>query len=142
MRREYPDRPVVAVGAFIVKDGKVLLTRRAQEPHKGLWTVPGGVVELGETLMEAVAREVKEETGLEIGVGDVVTVVDRINADEDGRLQYHYVIIDYAVRWVGGEVAPGSDVDAARWMVPEDIEDPLIRRLAREAVEQIENLAK
>ncbi len=137
MRREYPDRPIVAVGAFIVKDGKVLLTRRAQEPRRGLWTVPGGVVELGETLKEAVAREVREETGLEVEVDDVVTVIDRITPGEDDLPQYHYVIIDYAARWVAGEVVAGSDVDAAEWVEPSHIEDPLISRLAQEAVEKI-----
>lgn len=133
IKREYPDSPIVAVGAFIVKDGKVLLVQRGHEPRKGLWTVPGGVVELGETLHEAIKREIMEETGLEIEVGEVVTVVDRITPGETGP-RYHYVIIDYAAHWLAGEAGPLTDVDAVRWATPEEIDDPLIRSLAVKAI--------
>ena len=133
IKREFPDQPVVAVGAFIVKDGQVLLVQRGHEPRKGLWTVPGGVVELGESLHDAIRREVQEETGLEIEVGDVVTVVDRITPGESGP-QYHYVIIDYAARWLAGDAQALTDVDAVRWVAPGEIDDPLIRNLAAKAV--------
>jgi 8-oxo-dGTP diphosphatase len=113
--RSYPERPIVGVGAVIVGDGRVLLVRRGHEPLKGEWSLPGGAVEVGETLRDAVAREVLEETGLEVDVGPVVEVLDRIRVDPDGRARYHYVLIDYLCRPVGGTLACGSDAEEAVW---------------------------
>jgi ADP-ribose pyrophosphatase YjhB (NUDIX family) len=109
MIREYPDRPFIGVGAVVVlQDGRVVLVRRRQPPRAGEWSLPGGAVELGETLTEAVAREVLEETGLRVRVGPVVDVLDRITRDPAGAVQYHYVLVDYLC-WGDGEASAGSD---------------------------------
>jgi len=120
-RREYPERPIVGVGAVVVDAGRVLLVRRRYEPLKGRWSLPGGAVEVGEPLERAVAREILEETGLVIDVGPVVEVLDRITHDAQQRVQYHYVLIDYLCHPVGGKLAPGSDVDAAVWAHPAEL---------------------
>lgn len=124
MSREYPLRPVVAVGAIVVKDGKVLLVRRGREPSLGLWSLPGGAVKTGERLEEAVAREVKEECGIDVKVEDVVEVVERIQADRDGRVQYHYVIVDFLAFWRRGRLQAASDISEALW-----VETSAIKRL-------------
>ena len=113
--RTYPDRPIVGVGAVVVDNDRVLLVRRAHEPLKGEWSLPGGAVEVGETLRDAVMREVLEETGLEVEVGPVVDVLDRIRPDPDGRVRYHFVLIDYLCRPVGGTLACASDAEDVAW---------------------------
>ena len=114
--RRYPDRPVVSVGAVVLDGQRVVLVKRGQEPLKGRWSLPGGVVEAGEELHVAVVREVREETGLTVQVGDVVEVLDRITRDADGRIEFHYVIIDYVCEATGGSLACASDADDARWV--------------------------
>ena len=114
--KPFPDAPVVAVGAVILDRDRVLLVKRGQEPLKGAWSLPGGVVELGETLHAALAREVREETGLDISVGPVVEVLDRVHPAADGRFEFHYVIIDYLCRARSSALAHGSDADAAEWL--------------------------
>ncbi len=121
-KREYPDRPLVGVGAVIVQDGRVVVVKRASEPLKGRWSVPGGMLELGEKLREATAREVLEETGLQVEVGEVVDVFDAIYVDPAGLTQYHYVLIDFLCRPIGGELQAGSDVSEARWAVEAELE--------------------
>jgi 8-oxo-dGTP diphosphatase len=113
--RVYPARPIVGVGAVVIDGDRVLLVRRGHEPLKGEWSLPGGAVEIGETLKVAVAREVREETGLEVDVGPMVEVLDRIRLDGDGRPIYHYVLIDFLCRPSGGALACASDADDARW---------------------------
>lgn len=108
--RFYPDRPYVGIGAVIVVDGKVVLIKRGHEPLAGRWSLPGGAVELGETVQEAVAREMLEETGLEVRVGPPIEVFDRILRDDDGRVRYHFVLIDYLCWPTGGVLQAGSDV--------------------------------
>lgn len=116
--REYPERPIVGVGAVVVRDGAVLLVQRAGEPLKGQWTLPGGAVELGETLTEALQRELREETGLEVRVLDLIEVFERIHRDPDGTPRYHYVLIDYLCQPVDGTARAGSDVSAVAWAHP------------------------
>ena len=113
--REYPERPIVGVGAVIVEDGRVVLVRRRFEPLKGRWSLPGGAVEVGETLESALAREMVEETGLQVDVGPVIDVFDRMTRDEAGRVRYHFVLVDYLCRPVSGGLRAGSDVDDAIW---------------------------
>jgi 8-oxo-dGTP diphosphatase len=108
--RRYPPRPVVGVGAVIVDDGRVVLIKRKYEPLAGQWSLPGGTLELGESLEAGVAREMREETGLEVSVGPVVDVFDRILLDTEGRVRYHFVLIDYLCRPIGGSLIAGSDV--------------------------------
>ena len=114
--RAYPDRPFVGVGAVIVDEGaRVLLVQRRFEPLAGQWSLPGGAVDVGETLAECVAREMREETGLEVQVGPVIEVFDRIMHDAEGRVQYHYVLVDYVCRPAGGTLCAASDVADAVW---------------------------
>jgi len=109
-RRKYPDRPYVGVGAVIVQDGKVLLVKRKYEPLAGQWSLPGGAVEVGETLEACLVREMLEETGLEIRVGPVIEVFDRITHDDEGRVLYHFVLVDYLCWPTGGALTADSDV--------------------------------
>lgn len=110
-KRTYPSRPIVGVGAVVLVDGQIVLVRRRFDPLAGQWTLPGGVLETGEKLEAGVAREVLEETGLIVEVGPLVEVFDRILLDQEQRVRYHYVLIDYLCRMVGGVQQPGSDVD-------------------------------
>jgi 8-oxo-dGTP diphosphatase len=115
IEREYPQTPLVGVGAVAVRDGRVLLVRRGTEPLKGHWTLPGGLLELGESLSEGVVREVREETGLEVEPIELVEILDRIHR-EGGRVRYHYVIADFLCSVTGGEQRAASDADAVRWV--------------------------
>jgi mutator protein MutT len=117
-RRTYPERPYVGVGAVVVDAGKVLIVKRRYDPLAGQWSIPGGGVEVGETLEECVAREILEETGLDIAVGPVIEVFDRISRDDDGRVRYHFVLVDYLCWPVGGALTPASDVADARFVDP------------------------
>lgn len=118
--REYPERPVVGVGGVVIRDGAVLLVQRAAEPLAGRWSLPGGVVELGETLEEAVVRELREETGLTVRVLELVEAFERITRDDKGRARYHYVLLDYLCQLVSGRAQAGSDVQAVAWVRPEE----------------------
>ena len=119
--REYPARPIVGVGAVVVDDDRVLLVRRGHEPLKGEWSLPGGAVEVGETLEAAVAREVREETGLDVEVGALVDVLDRIRPAADGRTLYHFVLIDFVCRPTGGSLCCGTDAIDAAWVRVADL---------------------
>lgn len=119
--RRYPSRPITGVGAVVVRDGAVLLVRRKHEPLAGQWSLPGGTLELGETLEAGAAREILEETGLAVEVGPVVEVFDRILLDAQGKVRYHFVLIDYLCRPFDGEPRAGSDVDAVAFVRPEDL---------------------
>ncbi|OFW16318.1 MAG: hypothetical protein A3F70_11490 [Acidobacteria bacterium RIFCSPLOWO2_12_FULL_67_14] len=117
-RREYPERPIVGVGAAIVRDGRVLIVKRRYEPLAGRWSLPGGTLEIGETLEAGVTREMQEETGLDVEVGPVIEVFDRILLDEARRVRYHFVLVDYLCWPVGGDLRAGSDVDTAIFVDP------------------------
>lgn len=108
---------------MIMRDGKVLLIQRGKEPGRGLWAVPGGMVDVGETLREAAAREAKEETCLDVEVGEVCWVVDTIGRDADGRVRYHNVIVDYLAEVTGGEAVCADDAMDVRWVGPREVED-------------------
>lgn len=123
MSREYPERPLLGVGGVVIHDGRVILIRRATEPLKGEWSIPGGLVELGEKLLDAVKREVLEETGLIVEPGEVLELFDSIWRDENGRCHYHYVPVDYLCRLTGGTLEAASDVSEARWVAEEELAD-------------------
>lgn len=120
--RAYPQRPFLAVSAAIVRDGKVLAVRRARKPAIDLYTMPGGVVETGETLFEAVAREVREETALTIEPVALAGHREAIMRDKDGRIERHFVILCFAARLVGGEIRLNEELDDARWLAPHEFE--------------------
>ena len=120
--RQYPERPIVGVGAVIIEAGKVLLVKRRYEPLAGRWSLPGGTLELGETLETGVAREMREETGLEIEVGPVIEVFDRIIVDDEQRVRYHFVLVDYLCWPTGGDLQAGSDVDDAVLVEPDGLD--------------------
>jgi 8-oxo-dGTP diphosphatase len=122
LRRDYPDRPLLGVGAIVVQEDRILLVRRANPPLQGEWSIPGGLVEIGETIKEAVIREVREETGLEIQPMKLVEVFERILRDKDARVQYHFVLIDYLCRVVSGKAQAGSDVSELAWVMVDELE--------------------
>lgn len=122
MSREYPRRPIVGVGALIVKNGKLLLIKRAAKPGQGRWSIPGGLVELGERVQDAVVREVKEECGLDIEVERLVDVFDSITRDEKGRIQYQFVVVNFLAEIRGGTLKNADDVLEAKWVPLDEVE--------------------
>lgn len=133
--REYPATPRLAVGAVIWRDGRVLLARRGHQPNLGMWSLPGGMVEVGETLREAVLREVREECDLDIALLDVVEVVDLIRHDEAGRVRTHYVVVDFAALHRSGEAHAASDISEARWVSPASLADYGVSEAVQRVVE-------
>lgn len=121
MKREYPDAPLVGVGAIIIDQDRVLLVKRGQAPLAGNWSIPGGALELGETLRQAVIREALEETGLTVEAGELLGVYDRIVQDAEGRPRYHYVLIDFLCRKTAGELHAAGDAADARWFTRSDL---------------------
>jgi 8-oxo-dGTP diphosphatase len=140
--REYPERPIVGVGAVIVQDGQVVLIRRRYEPLAGQWSLPGGTLELGETLEAGTAREMLEETGLVVDVGPVIEVFDRIMFDDTRRVRYHFVLVDYLCWPVSGELRAGSDVDDAAFVAPDDLPRYAITKKATAVIERGLELAR
>ncbi len=134
MRREYPESPLVGVGAIIVEGERVLLVKRGHAPLMGKWSIPGGVLEVGETLRTAVVREVREETGFVIEPGELLGVFERVVPDEEGRMRYHYVLIDFLCRRVSGDLLAADDAEEARWFLREELG---ALELARETEEVI-----
>jgi ADP-ribose pyrophosphatase YjhB (NUDIX family) len=119
--RRYPKRPLVGVGALILRRDRILMAQRGKQPLKGWWSLPGGALEIGESLANAVQREVREETGLEIEPISVFEIFERIIRDANGAPEYHYVLIDYLCRVTGGNLAPGDDVCAVEWVRRRDL---------------------
>jgi len=140
--RLYPDRPIVGIGAIIMRDGKILLEKRKNDPGKGKWSVPGGVVELGENVTQTVIREVKEETGLDVAEPEHIDVVDQITRDEGGRIKYHFVIIDYLVKLKGGMLKAASDADELEWVSLSEVEKYDLTGTFRAFFERNKNLLK
>lgn len=122
MRREYPQAPIVGVGAVVIREGQVLLVRRANEPNRGQWSIPGGTVELGETLAQAAAREVWEECQVQVEPGEVLSTFDLIRHDEQGKILYHYVLLDLAARYISGDPVAATDALEVRWVTAAELD--------------------
>ncbi len=121
MQREFPEVPLVGVGAIIIEDGRVVLVKRGHPPLQAEWSIPGGVLEIGELVREAAIREAREETGLTVEPGELLGVYDRVLRDADQRVQYHYVLIDFLCRRVAGDLAAASDAAEVRWFSREEL---------------------
>lgn len=123
MSREYPDRPWVGVGCIVFRGEDVLLVRRGKPPRIGMWSLPGGAQHVGERTEEAARRELFEEAAIEVGALELAAVVDAVSHDEDGRVRFHYTIVDYCAEWISGEATAGDDVDATAWAAPHELAD-------------------
>ena len=142
-RREFPERPIVGVGGIVIDGDRVLLVQRAAEPLKGQWSIPGGALELGESLTEGVARELLEETGVAVEPTQVVEVLNRVLKTPDGRVKYHYVLIDYLCRPLDGASVPkaASDAGDARWVARADLGEYHLRPDMLEVIEKAFRMA-
>ncbi len=136
MQREYPAHPIVAVAAVIIEANRVLVIKRAKEPSKGKWSIPGGMVELGETVREALKREAKEECGIEIEVLELVQVVDNIIYDESSRVKYHYILIGFLAGYETGRLKSASDISDAKWVERDELNDLDLTIGARKVIEK------
>ena len=134
--KEYPKRPALAVGAVVFREGRVLLVKRGNPPAKGVWAIPGGSVELGETLVQAAQREILEETGIRIQPGEPVFSFETIERDPDGQIRFHYYIVDLEAEYLGGELRAGDDAENAQWVSADQLEhleiNPKTRALLRD----------
>lgn len=137
MGTEYPESPRAAVGAIVMRGGRVLLVERGNPPAQGVWAIPGGSVELGETMREAAEREVLEETGVRIRAGELVHAFDSVVRDDDGRVRFHYVILDFAAEDLGGEVVAGGDAADARFVSREESRGLRINRATVELLREL-----
>ncbi len=139
MKREYPEAPIAGVGVVVVKEDKVLLVRRGKEPGRGRWGLPGGAVELGETVAQAAEREVDEECGIEIEIRDVIEVIDRIIPDDDGQIRYHYILIDLLAEHRRGDPIASSDATEVRWVLEKELDQlelsPATSRVIRKGLQ-------
>ena len=134
MKREYPESPLVGVGAIIIEEDRVALVKRGHQPLQGRWSIPGGVLEIGETLRKAAIREALEETGLTIEPGELLGVFERVVPDAEGRMKYHYVLIDFLCRRISGELQAGDDAEEVGWFRRQELR---ALDLARETEEVI-----
>jgi len=125
---------VVGVGAVIVRNGQALIVKRAHEPRQGEWSLPGGLLDLGESLEDAVRREVKEETGLDVTLGPIIETFDRVHRDGEGRIRYHFVIVDFVCWAADGEPVAGSDAAAVAWVGADEIDRYAVNRHAKEVI--------
>jgi 8-oxo-dGTP diphosphatase len=136
MKREYPDSPLVGVGAIIIDNGRVLLVKRGHPPLAGEWSIPGGVLELGETLREAAIREAREETCLTVETAELLGVYDRVLRDDVGRTMYHFVLIDFLCHRVAGQAQAADDADEVRWFTQAEVEDLALPEDTAEVIQQ------
>ena len=139
---EYPDSPQIAVGAIVIRDNKILLVKRSLPPGKGLWAIPGGRVELGETLQKAAEREVREETGVTVRAGNPVYTFDLLEQDDAGRIRYHYVIVDLVADHVSGEPNPGDDACEARWVTLKELDELRVSQSTREVLRKVADFGR
>jgi 8-oxo-dGTP diphosphatase len=135
--RRYPTRPILGVGALIFDGSRILLVERGKEPLKGYWSLPGGVLETGESLREGIRREVREETGLDVDPYEVAEVFERIMPDADGRIEYHYVLIDYLCRVESGTLVAADDVSATQWVDVARLGDLLLTAGTKDVIERV-----
>lgn len=140
--REYPERPAVGIGGVVISRNRVLLIRRGNPPLQGEWSIPGGMLEVGETLAEGVRRELAEETGIEVRVGELIEVSERISRDGAGKPEYHYVILDYFCEALGGEARPGSDVTDVAWVAEQDLEKYSLTATATQVIHKAFQIAR
>jgi len=140
LKKEYPKQPIVGVGAIIIHDGKMLIVKRGSDPGKGKWSVPGGLVELGETVKEAVEREVLEECNLKVEASHLIDIVDNIIRDKNGRIKYHFIILDFFAKLRGGKLKPNSEVIEAKWVPIDEVEKYDLTNTFREFMKR--NLSK
>lgn len=136
VKRLYPNQPVVGVGALIIRNGEILLEKRKNDPGKGKWSIPGGLVELGESLEQSVIREVLEETGLEVENPELIDVVSNIIKDENGEVKYHFVIVDYFVKLKSGKLNASSDAEELRWVPLSEVEKYDLTKTFREFLQR------
>lgn len=140
--RAYPDRPYVGVGVVVFRDEEVLLAQRGKNPRLHSWSIPGGAQELGETIENAAHREIREETGLEIEILGLVEVVNSINLNDEGRVEFHYTLIDFVAEWKDGEIVVGDDAADARWVPIKGIDDYDLRPLTQDVILNAYDLRK
>ena len=140
--RAYPDRPYVGVGIIVFRGDEVLLAQRGKPPNMGAWSIPGGAQELGETVHEAAARELKEETGLEVDILGLVDVVDSIRRDDDGDVAFHFTLVDMVAEWRAGEATAGDDVPAVEWVKFEHIDQYELRASTARVIRQAHEMRR
>jgi len=140
--REYPERPVVGVGGVVISDGRALLVKRGSPPLEGQWSIPGGMLEAGETLVLGVRRELLEETSVEVKVLELIEVFERIHLDGEGKARYHYVVLDYLCEAVRGEAQAGSDVTEVAWARPEELSQYGLTETATRVVRKAFEIAR
>ncbi|OPY88229.1 MAG: Phosphatase NudJ [Smithella sp. PtaU1.Bin162] len=133
----YPLAPRVGIGAITIHEGRVLLVKRGAEPSRGLWAIPGGTLELGETMQECAAREILEETGITIKVGACIYVFDFMERDAEGKIKFHFVIVDFAGEYVSGEPKGADDADEARFVAPEELKELPVAKNTLKALKEI-----
>jgi len=133
---EYPDSPQSAVGAIVIRDDEVLLVKRDNPPGRGLWSIPGGCIELGEKLQAAAEREIREETGVIIRAKEPIYTFDVIERDDQGRVRFHYVIVDLLADYVSGEPSPRSDASEACWVSSRALEELVLSRITRKVLKE------
>jgi 8-oxo-dGTP diphosphatase len=140
--REYPDRPLVGVGAIVIKDGRVLLVERGIPPNKGIWAIPGGGLNLGETMQQGAEREILEETGITIRAGAPVYSFDFLERDEKGQIRFHYVVIDMLGDYISGEAKGDDDALDARWVSPEELNSLGVSKHTLKILKEIQFIPK
>ena len=134
MAREYPEHPLIGVAAVVLRDEEVLLVQRGREPARGMWGLPGGLLELGEAVETGVRREVLEECNVAVEVGPLVAVFEPVQRDDDGRVRFHYVVLDYLASYVSGEVQPADDAADARWVRLERLDELPVLAATRDVI--------
>lgn len=142
VRREYPERPIVGVGGVVIHNERALLIRRGSAPLEGEWSIPGGMLEIGETLLEGVQRELLEETAIEVKVLDLIEVFERVTRDEAGQLKYHFVILDYLCEAVRGEAQAGSDVTDVAWARESELSEYSLTPTAARVIQKSFEMAR